>query len=235
MFIAIEPHQAPAGQPSQQTARYARTRRWDKPQSGGDEQGVTRDFEKESFFPLLPSPPRLQKTKYHQVLKLPRTRRENFTTLISKIEGNHRLSTVGFVLQKKQVALQRENRDVFIRRRGLGSSYCLQGGSYKRLSHPLKEELQLFCPPLLPKNKHFGGDAGGGEGAGRTSRGATRLPIYEPRKAAKKGLTEAAQSLAHLKRNKKYIYLLFKWRAGTRRTTSRRSCGISHPKGSAWR
>lgn len=48
------------------------------------------------FFPLA-APPHPKKKK--KVLKFPRTRRENFTILISKIEVNHRLSMVGFVFQ----------------------------------------------------------------------------------------------------------------------------------------
>lgn len=48
-----------------------------------------------NFFHYLPQPPPQKK----KVLKFPRTRRENFTILISKIEVNHRLSMVGFVFQ----------------------------------------------------------------------------------------------------------------------------------------
>lgn len=67
--------------------------------------------------------------------------------------------------------LQREKRDVFIWKRGLGSSYYLNCGSYKRLSHPLKEELQLFCPVTKEQTFWWGcwsPPQRGGEGAGTT-------------------------------------------------------------------
>lgn len=76
----------------------------------------------------------------------------------SKPQTFHGTVCVSVSNKKKQLVLQREKRDIFLWKRGLGSSYYLNCGSYKRLSHPLKENFNCFAP--LPKNKHFGGDAG---------------------------------------------------------------------------
>lgn len=169
------------------------------------------------FFPLLPPYTPLKK----RVLKFPRTPRENFTTLISKIEVNHRLSMVGFVWQyqikETSSVTKREKRDVFIWKRGLGSSYYLNCGSYKRLSHPLKEELQLFCPSYQRTNILVGmlerPPWRGVDGAGTTgcvtattgkqmsNRSANAL-AHKGRKGRmnagrKRSINAAAQSLAH--------------------------------------
>lgn len=98
------------------------------------------------FFPLPPHP--LQKKK--KSFKVPKdTKGKLYNPDLknrSKPQTFHGTVCVSVSNKKKQLVLQREKRDVFLWKRGLGSSYYLNCGSYKRLSHPLKENLQLFCP-----------------------------------------------------------------------------------------
>lgn len=131
------------------------------------------------------SPPHLRQTS-------PRPKKKSFKVLKDtegklcnsdlKNRSKPQVSMVRFVfhyqIKETSGATKREKKETFQYERGLGSSYYLNCGSCKRLYHPLKEELQLFS--LLPKNKHFGGDAGAPPAPREVGRGQERLAASQP-------------------------------------------------------